>query len=87
MKPPRLLSGPAPVYPALARQSRIGGIVVIEAIIDERGNVVQEKAISGHPLLIPAAMKAVAQRKYEPTVLDGEPTPVDLRVEVNFHAD
>jgi len=87
VKPPRLLSGPAPVYPALARQSRIGGIVVIEAIIDERGNVVQEKAISGHPLLIPAAMKAVAQRKYEPTVLDGEPTPVDLRVEVNFHAD
>jgi protein TonB len=87
VKPPRLISGPAPVYPILAKQSRIQGIVVIEAIIDERGNVIEEKAISGHPLLIPAAMKAVSQRKYEPTVLDGEPTPVDLRVEVNFRTD
>ena len=60
---------------------------MIEALIDERGNVIEEKAISGHPLLIAAAMKAVAQRKYEPTILDGEPTPVDLRVEINFHAD
>jgi periplasmic protein TonB len=87
VKPPRLLSGPAPIYPILAKQSRIGGIVVIEAIIDEHGNVVEVRAISGHPLLIPPAMKAVSQRKYEPTVLDGEPTPVNLRVEVTFHAD
>ena len=87
VKPPRLLSGPAPIYPILARQSRIQGIVVIEAIIDEHGNVVEMHAVSGHPLLIPAAMKAVSQRKYEPTVLDGEATPVNLRVEVTFHAD
>ena len=79
VKPPRLLSGPAPVYPLLAQRSRIGGIVVIEAIIDEHGNVIEMHAISGHPLLIPAAMKAVSLRKYEPTVLDGEATPVDLR--------
>jgi len=84
VKPPRLLSGPAPEYPILARQSQVHGMVVIEAVIDEHGNVVQEKVISGHPLLIQAALKAVSQRKYEPTVLDGEPTPVDLRVEVNF---
>ncbi len=84
VKPPRLIFGPAPVYPILARQSQVQGMVVIEAIIDEHGNVVQEKVISGHPLLIPAALKAVSQRKYEPTILDGEPTPVDLRVEVNF---
>jgi protein TonB len=87
VKPPRLLSGPAPVYPFLAKQSRIQGIVVIEAIIDEHGNVIEERAISGHPLLIPPAMKAVAQRKYEPTILDGEATPVNLRVEINFHVD
>jgi periplasmic protein TonB len=84
VKPPRLIFGPAPVYPILARQSQVQGMVVIEAIIDEHGNVVQEKVISGHPLLIQAALKAVSQRKYEPTILDGEPTPVDLRVEVNF---
>jgi len=85
VKPPRLIFGPAPVYPPLANQARVQGVVVIDAIIDEHGSVVQEKIISGHPLLIQAALKAVSQRKYEPTVLDGEPTPVALRVEVNFH--
>jgi protein TonB len=84
VKPPRLIYGPAAVYPILASQSHVHGMVVIEAIIDEHGNVIQEKAVSGHPLLIPAALKAVSERKYEPTILDGEPTPVDLRVEVNF---
>ena len=87
VKPPRLLSGPAPIYPILAKQSRIQGIVVVEAIIDEHGNVIEMHAISGHPLLIPAAMKAVSQRKYEPTILDGQATPVNLRVEVTFHAN
>ena len=86
VKPPRLLSGPAPIYPVLAKQSRIQGIVVIEAIIDERGNVIEMHAISGHPLLIPAAMKAESHRKYAPTIFDGEATPVNLRVEVTFHA-
>jgi periplasmic protein TonB len=84
VKPPRLIYGPAAIYPVLASQAHVHGMVVIDAIIDEHGNVVQEKVVSGHPLLIPAALKAVLQRKYEPTVLDGEPTPVDLRVEVNF---
>ena len=84
VRPPRLISGPAPVYPILAKQSKIHGTVVIEAIIDIHGNVVQEKVISGHPLLVPAAMKAVSERKYEPTVLDGEPTAVVLIAEVNF---
>jgi len=84
VRPPRLISGPAPVYPILARQSQVHGVVIIDAIIDEHGDVVQEKVVSGHPLLLQAALKAVSQRKYEPTILDGEPTPVDLRVEVNF---
>jgi protein TonB len=84
VKPPHLIYGPAAVYPILASQSHVHGMVVIDAIIDEHGNVVQEKVISGHPLLIQAALKAVSERRYEPTILDGEPTPVDLRVEVNF---
>ncbi len=84
MKPPRLIFGPAAVYPILASQGHIHGVVVIDAIIDEHGNVIQEKVVSGHPLLLQAALKAVSARKYEPTILDGEPTPVDLRVEVNF---
>jgi len=84
VKPPRLLVGPPAIYPTLAAQSHIHGMVVIDAVIDEHGNVVQEKVVSGHPLLLQAALKAVSERKYEPTILDGEPTPVDLRVEVNF---
>jgi protein TonB len=85
VKAPRLLFGPPLVYPILAKQSHVQGIVVIEAIIDEHGNVIEERLVSGHPLLVPAAMKAVSERKYEPTVLDGEATPVDLKVEVTFH--
>ena len=85
VKPPRLLYGPDPEYPVLAKMSRIAGTVVIEAIIDEHGNVTGMKAISGPVLLIPAALNAVAKRKYEPTVLDGDPTPIDLRVEVSFN--
>jgi protein TonB len=84
VKPPRLIYGPAAIYPVLASQSHVHGMVVIDAIIDEHGSVVQEKVVSGHPLLVQAALKAVLERKYEPTILDGEPTPVDLRVEVNF---
>ena len=84
VKPPRLIYGPAAVYPILAAQSHIHGVVVIDAIIDEHGSVVEEKVVSGHPLLVQSALKAVLERKYEPTILDGVPTPVDLRVEVNF---
>ena len=84
VKAPRLLFGPPPDYPLLAKQSRLAGIVVIDAIIDEHGNVKGMRVISGHPLLIPAALTAVSKRRYEPTVLDGEPTPIALRVEVSF---
>jgi len=84
VKPPKLLFAPEPEYPILAKQSHISGVVVIEAIIDEHGNVIGMHALSGQPLLIPSALEAVAKRKYEPTILDGTPTPIDLRVEVSF---
>jgi protein TonB len=82
--PPRLLYGPDPEYPILAKQSRLSGVVIIEAVIDEHGNVKGMRVISGHPLLVPAALSAVSRRRYQPTVLDGEPTPIDLRVEISF---
>jgi len=84
VKPPRLLFAPDPEYPTLARQARLSGVVVIEAIIDEHGNVKGMQVVSGHPLLIPAALNAVSKRRYEPTILDGDPTPIDLRVEIKF---
>ena len=85
VKPPRLIYGPEPDYPALARQSRTSGVVVIEAIIDENGNVTGMHLVTGHALLVKAAMDAVSKRRYEPTILDGQPTPIDLRVEITFH--
>ncbi len=84
VKQPRLIYGPEPEYPILARQSRLSGVVIIEAVIDEHGDVKGMRVISGHPLLVPAALSAVSKRKYEPTILDGEPTPIDLRVEISF---
>src|SRR5258707_9504905 len=75
VKPPRLLSGPAPIYPILAKQSRIGGVLGIEGIVDIHRNAVEGRGVSGHPLLIPPAEKAVVQKKDGPPAVGGEATP------------
>ena len=80
MKPPRAIYRPAPEYPILALQARIEGDVEIDAVIDKDGNVVQARAMSGPPMLIGAALKAVSGWKYEPTYLNGEPYPIELTV-------
>jgi hypothetical protein len=51
------------------------GIVIIDAIVDEQGNVVEAKIVSGPPLLIASAMEAVRQWKYEPTYVNDQPVP------------
>ena len=84
VKSPRALSHPAPVYPALARQGRVQGIVSIDAVIDNEGNVVEMRVVSGHPLLISAALEAVRKWKYEPTYLNDQPVAVQLIVTVAF---
>lgn len=84
LKAPRQTYSVVPVYPPLARQARTWGTVVIEAVIDEHGNVVQARVLSGHPLLVDAALKAVLQWKYEPTTLNGQPISVVLQVQVHF---
>jgi periplasmic protein TonB len=85
LRPPRQTLSIDPEYPALALQTHISGSVVVDAVIDERGNVVQVRAVSGHPLLIAAALRAVSQWKYEPTSLNGQPVSVELQVQVHFH--
>ena len=84
VKAPRLILGPDPVYPLLARQGRIGGTVVIDAVIDAQGNVVEMRTVSGHPILVLAAMEALRHWKYEPTILGGEAFPVELLVTLTF---
>jgi protein TonB len=73
-----------PIYPPLARQVHVQGVVIIDAILDEQGNVVEAKIVSGPPLLIQSAMDAVKKWKYEPTYLNDQPVPVQLNVTVTF---
>jgi len=73
-----------PLYPTLARQAHISGTVIIDAVLDEHGNVVEMKVVSGPPLLIQAALDAVGRWKYEPTYLNDEPVPVQLNVTLTF---
>lgn len=84
LKPPRLIYGPQPQYPVIAKQAQIQGTVVIDAVIDEHGNVVQAHALSGPPLLIPAALQTVIQWKYQPTYLNGEAISVAMHLDVHF---
>ena len=84
VKAPRLTYSVNPAYPPLARDAHIGGTVVVDAVIDEHGNVVQARIVSGHPLLIDAALRAVLQWKYEPTTLNGQPVSIELQVQVYF---
>ena len=84
VKPPRQTYSADPVYPPLARETHIWGAVVVDAVIDEHGNVVQARVVSGHPFLMDAALKAVLLWKYEPTTLNGQPVSVELQVQVRF---
>lgn len=84
MKEPRLLYEPPLAYSPIARAAHISGTVVVEAVIDERGNVTQVQVISGPPLLVDSALKAVAGRRYEPTILDGQPVSIRLTARVVF---
>ena len=85
IKAPRQTYNVDPEYPPLALEAHIRGTVVVDAVIDEQGNVVQARVVSGHPLLIGPALKAVLQWKYEPTSLNGQPISVVLQVQVHFN--
>ena len=67
----KALSLPNPVYPAIARAAKASGTVTVEIVVDEQGNVAGARAVSGHPLLQEAAVKAARQAKFRPTLLQG----------------
>ena len=79
-----LLTQTKPIYPPLARQAHIQGNVVLHAIIGRDGRVAQLEVMSGHPLLVQAALDAVKQWLYRPTLLNGEPVEVDTTITVSF---
>jgi len=75
---------PPPPYPPLARMARIQGTVVLQAIIGKDGTVQDLKVLSGHPLLVRAAVDAVKTWRYQPTLLNGDPVDVLTEISVNF---
>lgn len=81
----KIIHQPIPVYPPLARQARISGVVRLEGVIARDGTIQQLRAVSGHPLLIPAALDAVRKWVYQPTLLNGEPVEVIAPIEVIFN--
>lgn len=80
----KLISQPKPIYPALAKQARIQGVVTLQALIAADGTVKDLGVISGHPLLIPSALEAVRQWAYQTTLLNGEPVEVMTQIDVNY---
>jgi protein TonB len=84
IKPPAKIKDVAPVYPAIAKPARVQGIVILECTIDPQGRVRDVKVLRGIPLLDQAALDAVKQWVYTPTLLNGVPVPVIMTVTVNF---
>ncbi|HEY4899625.1 MAG TPA: energy transducer TonB [Terriglobales bacterium] len=73
-----------PAYPPLAVQARIQGTVVLQAVIAKDGTVQDLRVISGHPLLVQAALEAVKLWRYKPYLLNDQPVEVDTQINVSF---
>ena len=84
LRPPVKIRDASPIYPDAARLARVEGLVVIEAVIGPTGEVVDARVLRSRPLLDEAALSAVRQWRYTPTLLNGIPMSVILTVTVNF---
>jgi protein TonB len=82
---PKIVKLVSPEYPMLAQKARVSGTVILEATLTVDGTVEEIHVISGHPLLVQAAIDCVKQWKYEPTYLNGEPVAVILTAKVSFN--
>jgi protein TonB len=82
----KAISLPKPAYPPIARQAHASGTVVVQVTIDENGNVISARAISGHPLLQAVAVGAARGARFSPTKLSGQPVKVTGVITYNFVA-
>jgi protein TonB len=73
-----------PAYPPLARNARIQGPVVLFAVISKAGTIDNLRVVSGHPMLVQAAIDAVKQWRYRPYILNQEPIEVETQITINF---
>jgi protein TonB len=79
-----VISQARPVYPPLAIQARIEGIVELNAIIARDGSVLHLTVAKGHPFLVQSALDAAKQWRYQPTLIDGQPVEVQTTIDVGF---
>ena len=84
IRQPTKIKDVKPVYPAIAQSARVSGVVMIEATIGEDGKVTDAKVVRSIPVLDQAALDAVRQWEYTPTLLNGVPVPVVVTVTINF---
>jgi periplasmic protein TonB len=82
----KAISLPKPAYPAIARQAHASGTVVVQVTIDENGNVISARAVSGHPLLQAVSVGAARGARFSPTKLSGQPVKVTGVITYNFVA-
>jgi len=80
-----LLNKVEPQYPQMAKIAHVQGDVVLQALISKNGSIENLRAVSGHPILIQAAMEAVRQWRYRPYMLNTEPVEVETTITVKFH--
>lgn len=84
IRPPQKITDVAPTYPPLALAAGIAGVVILETVIAEDGSVRDVHVLRSIPLLDAAAVEAVRQWRFTPTLLNGEPLPVVMTVTVEF---
>jgi protein TonB len=80
----KLIKQVVPAYPQTARQIRVSGTVHLLGIIAKDGTIQRLQVLSGHPLLRQAALDAVSQWIYRPTILNGQPVEVEAPIDVIF---
>ena len=84
IKPPTKTKDVRPVYPSIAQSARVQGVVIVEATIGPDGRVAEARVLRSIPLLDQAALDAVKQWVFTPTLLNGTAVPVIMTVTVNF---
>jgi TonB family protein len=80
----KLIHKVTPGYPLEAKEARIQGTVRLNAVVAHDGTIAHLTVVSGHPLLVPSALEAVRQWRYQPTLLNGQPVEVVTQIDINF---
>jgi protein TonB len=84
VREPKKISDVRPVYPAIAQAAKVEGMVILEAVINQRGTVERVRVLRSVPLLDAAAVEAVRNWRYTPTLLNGTPVSVLMTITLHF---